>query len=158
MMSKKIMHLSAVVTVFAVIGGVALWTQSSSEANAVEITVHKLATCGCCDDWVKHLRKAGFKVSTHNHRDMNEIRASYGVSPTLSSCHTAIVDGYVVEGHVPAADIKRIIRERPEIAGLAAPGMPLKSPGMQPAGLPPQGYKVLAFDEKGRTSVYADYQ
>ena len=158
MTSNKILRLCALVALLLVGGGAALLTQSSPEADATQVTVYKLASCGCCNDWVKHLREAGFAVATHNLEKMNEIKAANDVPPTLSSCHTAIVDGYVVERHVPADDIKRLLLERPDIVGLTAPGMPQKSPGMQAEGLPTKGYRVLAFDDKGATSVFTDYR
>jgi hypothetical protein len=89
---------------------------------------------------------------------MHAVRAENGVRPRLRSCHTAIVDGYVIEGHVPADDIKRLLSEKPAVVGLTAPGMPHKSPGMQAEGLPPKGYSVLSFDKAGKTSVFTDYR
>ena len=90
-------------------------------------------------------------------QDLSEVIKRYGVPPDLQGCHTAIVDGYVIEGHVPAADIDRLLAERPQIAGLAVPGMPVGSPGMEVEGLEPQPYDVIAFDKQGKTSIYASY-
>ncbi len=122
-----------------------------------QITVYKSPTCRCCAKWVKHMRDQGFFVVSENRRDMRPIKQQYGIEGPLQSCHTAIVDDYVIEGHVPASDVKRMLREKPQIAGLTAPGMPQKSPGMQAEGLPPQGYDVLSFDSEGNTSVYRRY-
>lgn len=88
---------------------------------------------------------------------MSEVITRYQVPPDLQSCHTAIVDGYVIEGHVPAADIDRLLAERPQIAGLAVPGMPVGAPGMEVQGMEPQAYDVIAFDKQGKTSIYASY-
>ena len=122
-------------------------------ADAIEITVYKSTTCKCCDKWVDHLRDAGFTVTSQNSSDMNIIKSSTGVKPKLQSCHTALVEGYVIEGHVPASDIRRLIQERPAVSGLTVPGMPIGSPGMEGPYKDP--YDVLTFDQKGQTKVYA---
>ena len=122
-----------------------------------EVTVYKSATCGCCSKWITHLENEGFKVVSHNKEDMNIIKKEAGLQPGLASCHTAFVDGYVIEGHVPASDIKRILTQKPAVLGLTAPGMPQKSPGMQPEGSAPQGFDVLAFDKSGQTTVFKRY-
>lgn len=122
-------------------------------AKPVAITVYKDPDCGCCKTWIEHLRKNGFKVTSHDTRDMTTIKANFGVKADLQSCHTAIVNGYVVEGHVPAADIKRMLQQRPKIAGIAVPGMPSGSPGME-NGMTDR-YSVIAFDRKGGTKVFA---
>ena len=127
------------------------------QSLANEITVYKSPTCGCCTAWVDHLKAEGFEVTAINRDDMKSIKQQYGVSDKLASCHTAIIDGYVLEGHVPASDVKRLLKEKPTIIGLTAPGMPMKSPGMQAEGLPPKGYDVLAFDKQGKTSVFSHY-
>ena len=102
-----------------------------------------------------HLRENGFEVKTEAVADLRPIKAEYGVRPQHEGCHTAIVDGYVIEGHVPAADIVRLLEERPDIVGLTVPGMPMGSPGMD-GGLP-ESYEVLTFDEAGAETVYASY-
>ena len=102
-----------------------------------------------------HLHENGFEEKTEDVADMRPVKAEYGVRPQHQGCHTAVVDGYVIEGHVPAADIKRLLEERPEVAGLTVPGMPVGSPGME-GGLP-ESYDVLTFDEAGATTVYASY-
>ncbi len=127
------------------------------QASASEIVMYKSPTCGCCTGWVDHLRKEGFTVIEYKKEDMDAIKLLFGVPEKLASCHTAIIDGYVIEGHVPAADIKRLLKEKPTVAGLTAPGMPMKSPGMQQPGLPPKGYDVLSFDKSGKTQVYKKY-
>lgn len=131
-------------------------TSQLSEPTAT-VTVYKSATCGCCSKWITHLENEGFNVVAYNREDMMTIKQDAGLQPELASCHTAFVDGYVVEGHVPANDIKRLLVERPAILGLTAPGMPQKSPGMQTEGLAPQGYDVLAFDKAGNAEVFTSY-
>jgi hypothetical protein len=120
------------------------------------ITVYKTATCGCCKQWIAHLQNNGFKVEARDVANLTPIKRRYGVSPELESCHTAVVQGYVIEGHVPAKDIQRLLQERPKISGLAVPDMPVGSPGME--GPNPEPYDVLTFDQAGRTSVYARYK
>lgn len=115
--------------------------------RAERVIVYKSPTCGCCGEWVKHVRASGLPVEIHELGDVSPIRRRYGVPGSLASCHTAIVAGYAIEGHVPAADIKRLLRERPKLIGLAVPGMVPGSPGMEQG--PPQRYETLAFDEHG---------
>ena len=105
--------------------------------------------------WVTHLEENGFRVETDNVLMLWRVRQQNGVPQAVSSCHTALVDGYVVEGHVPAEDIKRLLDERPDVAGIAVPGMPIGSPGME--GPNPQPYDVLAFDEDGNLSHFASH-
>jgi len=133
-------------------------SQTESTKNTLtEIVMYKSPKCECCTGWAEHLRKEGFSVAVHKREDMDVIKKRYGVTEKLASCHTAIVDGYVIEGHVPAADVKRLLKERPDIVGLTAPGMPMKSPGMQAVGQEPRGYDVLAFDKDGKSTVYHSY-
>jgi len=120
--------------------------------GAPVITVYKTPTCGCCKAWVEHLRAHGFQVETHDKMSLRSIKEEYGVPRELESCHTAVVDGYVVEGHVPADLIERMLKERPQIAGLTVPGMPMGSPGMEGPRKDP--YDVLTFDREGKTTVY----
>ncbi len=138
---------------------VALLGSASASPPAVAgpaITVYKSATCGCCALWVKHLEEAGFDVTVRETEALQAIKAEHGVGDHLASCHTALIDGYVVEGHVPADDIRSMLASRPDIAGLAVPGMIIGTPGMEIAGQPAQPYQVLAFDREGRTTVYAN--
>lgn len=121
----------------------------------MQITVYKDPDCGCCRNWVDHLKKHGFKVTTHDTRDMSSVKSTFSVNSKLHSCHTAVINGYVIEGHVPAADIKRLLRERPKVAGLAVPGMPVGSPGME--GSRSDKYSVMAFDKTGKTKVFANH-
>ena len=118
------------------------------------IHVVKTPTCGCCSDWVTHLRQAGFRVTVANVPDVTPTARRLGVPDDLRSCHTASVGGYAIEGHVPAADIRRLLRERPAASGLAVPGMPMGSPGLEHGG-PRQAYQTILFTRAGRRSVFA---
>jgi len=132
----------------------ALCVGFTAPSFATEVTVYKSPACGCCKEWVKHMQANGFSVTTHDVDDVMYAKTTNGVPLALASCHTAKVDGYVIEGHVPASDIKRLLKERPPVAGLAAPGMPNGSPGMEQGG-PKDRYDVISFDKQGRTAVYA---
>jgi hypothetical protein len=120
------------------------------------VEVYKSPSCGCCGDWVKHLRANGFSVRAHDVEEPTAWRAKFGVPERLGSCHTAIVAGYAIEGHVPAKEIKRLLAERPKAKGLAVPAMPMGSPGMEGPRRDP--YDVLLFDAKGGTRVFASYR
>jgi hypothetical protein len=117
------------------------------------IEVYKHPTCGCCIKWVDHLNANGFVARATNVENIGDVKKTRGVPEQLSSCHTAVVGGYVIEGHVPAADIHRLLKERPAVAGLAVPNMPIGSPGMEGANARP--YDVLTFDTQGRTRVFS---
>lgn len=129
-----------------------LWAVSAG-VYAAEITVYKSPTCGCCKLWIDHLKQNGFTVKAHDTENVAAHKQRLGVLPELASCHTAVVNGYVIEGHVPAADIKRLLKEQPKIIGLAVPGMPMGSPGME--GPVKEAYEVKTFDKKGRVTTYA---
>ncbi|MDP6428306.1 MAG: DUF411 domain-containing protein [Rhodospirillales bacterium] len=120
-----------------------------------EIQVYKTATCGCCGDWVDHLKRNGFAVKVKDLAHLDLIKRMGGVHESLQSCHTAFVSGYTIEGHVPADSIKRLLKEKPSARGLAVPGMPGGSPGMEGADKEP--YEVLIFDDIGGAKVYARY-
>jgi hypothetical protein len=111
------------------------------------VTVYKSPACGCCGEWEEHMRSSGFRLETQKMADVTPLKRKYGVPETLYSCHTATVGGYVLEGHVPAADIKRLLRERTKTTGLAVPGMVPGSPGME-QGVP-QPFSTIAFDDRG---------
>ena len=146
-----IRRIAIVLAALTVASGV-LWAQ---RAQQPVIEVYKTSTCGCCRIWVEHLQSSGFTVRTTDVEDLSGIKAKHGVPSRLQSCHTGVVDGYVVEGHVPAADIQRMLKERPKVAGLAVPGMPIGSPGMEVKGVTPQPFDVMAFQKDGKSSVYA---
>ncbi|MDQ6998513.1 MAG: DUF411 domain-containing protein [Mariprofundus sp.] len=132
-------------------------TEPANKKTMPEVVMYKSPNCECCTGWAEHLSKNGFTVIEHKRDDMDAIKSKYGVTDKLASCHTAIVDGYVIEGHVPAADVERLLKERPDVVGLTAPGMPMKSPGMQSVGQTPKGYDVLAFDHDGKSHVFTHY-
>jgi len=142
---------AALLLVAGVTAGVAVTAQSA----APTIVVYKTPTCGCCSKWVDHLKANGFTVLAQNRDDLAPVRAQHGVPPRVLSCHTALVGSYVVEGHVPAADVKRLLQEKPAIKGIAVPGMPMGSPGME--GPTSQPYDTLAFTADGKTSVFAKH-
>ena len=116
------------------------------------VTVYKSPTCGCCSAWADHMRESGFAVHTIDRKDMDVIKGEKGVPQQLRSCHTATVGDYVIEGHVPASDVKKLLAEKPDAAGIAVPGMPLGSPGMEHPR--PQDYASYAFNDKGEAKVF----
>lgn len=117
--------------------------------------VHKNPSCGCCNSWVEHLRKAGFRVEVREEDNLDAIKQGLGVPPGKGSCHTAEIGGYVVEGHVPASDIKRLLAEKPDARGLVLPGMPMGSPGMEMPDGRVQPYTVELVRRDGSTAAYA---
>lgn len=150
-MSRFTTLIAFTVSGLALAGAVA--AQQKPAAPLVE--VFKSPTCGCCGNWVKHMQANGFIVRTTDMNDLTQIKKSRGVPAAVESCHTAVVNGYVVEGHVPAADVHRLLKEKPAIAGIAVGGMPLGSPGMDFPGTKAQPYNVMAFDKNGATRVFA---
>lgn len=121
-------------------------------SNAEVITVYKSPTCGCCKKWISHLEANGFEVKAYDTHDMQSVKQQNGVADHLASCHTAIVNGYVIEGHVPADSIKRLLKEKPVAAGLTVPGMPMGSPGMEGPRKDP--YNVLLFNRAGDSAIF----
>lgn len=150
-MKKSI--VSAVTAPLFLVGLMA--TTTSYAAELPVMTVYKSPTCRCCTKWVNYMRKQGFEVKAQDMKDLKSIKSISGVKREFASCHTATVGGYIVEGHVPAADVKRILAEKPEAKGITAPGMPMGSPGME--GPRKDKYQVLTFDEKGISGVYANH-
>jgi len=144
-------HYSAVQTIVAF----SLLALLPLNAADPKIDVFKTATCGCCAKWVEHLKANGFEVKVHEVPSTAEYRQKYGVPDKLQSCHTAVVNGYAIEGHVPAREIHRLLKTAPHAKGLAVPGMPAGSPGME--GARSDAYAVVLFDERGGTSVYQKY-
>jgi hypothetical protein len=121
------------------------------------ITVFKSRSCGCCTDWVDYMKAAGFAAVVHDEEEMDMVKDNLGVPSEVRSCHTAQVGKYLVEGHVPAEDIRRLLKEKPAVAGLAVPGMPASAPGMAQPGQPHQAYEVIAFQRGGATEVFAKH-
>ena len=134
----------------------ALAAQRLGAQQAPRVDVYKDPACSCCGLWVAHLQREGFTATATNVPDITAIKVKNHVPGKLQSCHTALVGGYVIEGHVPASDIHRLLKERPKVAGLAVPGMPTGSPGMEGANGKP--YDVLAFNADGTTRVYSTQQ
>ncbi len=133
---------------------IALPTMVLAQAEDLpEIKVYKTPTCGCCVKWIAHLEENGFTVVSETLENLGPIKAANAVPPQLASCHTATVNGYAIEGHVPADIIVRLLREQPEIAGISVPGMPAGSPGME-MGNRRDPYKVISFDKDGNLAVY----
>ncbi|ART80563.1 DUF411 domain-containing protein [Oceanisphaera avium] len=121
---------------------------------AASLTVYKSPSCGCCEDWVSHMQEEGFVVKVIDRDNMLPIKQQAEVSPALASCHTAFIEGYVIEGHVPSADVRQLLETKPQVRGLTIPGMPQSAPGMDIPGTP---YEVLSFDEQGQTQVFSRY-
>ena len=130
--------------------------QPTATGQQPTVTVFKDPNCGCCKEWVEHLRKHAFAVVTKDTADVTPFKRSGRVPERLHSCHTAFVNGYVIEGHVPAADIQRLLKEKPKFAGLAVGGMPIGSPGME-VGKRKDPYDVVAFSRDGSTRVFAKH-
>ena len=126
-------------------------------ATGPQMKVYRSASCGCCTSWGSQIALAGYRIEDHVTEDMDAVKKTHGVSPQQASCHTAVVEGYVIEGHVPASAIQRLLKERPHIRGLAVPGMPMGSPGMEVAGVEAERFEVLAIAHDGTTSVFARY-
>ena len=131
----------------------AVWSGASI---AADITVYKDPNCGCCSKWATHLRDHSFSVTEVAVDDINMYKSKYNVPANMASCHTAIVEDYVIEGHVPAADILRLLKDRPDILGLTVPGMTLGSPGME-VGDQVQAFDVIAINKDGTTTVFSSY-
>ena len=121
-----------------------------------EMTVYKSPTCGCCSKWITHMEENGFKVKAVDIIEMNVVKEKYGIKKNLASCHTGIIDGYFIEGHVPAVDVKRLLAEKSDSKGLTVPGMPIGSPGME-IGDRVDSYQVLSVKSDGSTEVFNQY-
>ena len=153
---KRIVKVAALIGTAAALSAVVLFSGSSPAAPAsVEAIVYKSPTCGCCGLWVDHLKAAGYRVTARDTSDMTAIKRRHGVPASMQSCHTTLVGGYVVEGHVPAEDVTRLLREKPAIIGISAPGMPRGSPGME--GPIKDRYDVVTFDKSGHSRVYSSH-
>ena len=137
--------------------GVSVVFAQAQRESATSVDVFKSATCGCCAKWVDHMRAAGFTVHVTDLQepDLQKMKDRYGVPAKSRSCHTARVGGFTIEGHVPAGEVKRLLEEKPQVVGIAVPGMPLGSPGMEVSGVKPQPYEVVTFDKQGATKVYS---
>lgn len=142
----------------AIAMGVALTLASGiASSGDTPMVVYKNPNCGCCTKWAEQLDKQGFVTDVKPVANINAIKQEVGVPAGMSSCHTAKVGGYFIEGHVPASDIQRLLKEKPDIAGLTAPGMPMGSPGMEVPGRKPQPYKVYSIDKQGKARLFASH-
>ena len=139
----------------AALAAPAITGASRSVAEAGEITVYKSPTCGCCGKWIEHMKAAGFDVRVENVPDVTPIKRRHAVPQELWSCHTSMINGYAIEGHVPADVIRQLLREKKAVAGLAVPGMPQGAPGMEQGMLQKDRYEVLAFTADGGRETYA---
>jgi hypothetical protein len=155
-MSRFRFPILAILGFVAALGlGISLLPGDGTRASAQTITVYKTPWCGCCGDWIKHLQRDGFDVVAIERDDLAPVRQRYDVPDRLASCHTAEIDGYAIEGHVPAAEIRRLLNERPAAKGLSVPGMPMGSPGMEQGGQS-HPYDVVLFGPSG-DAVFAAY-
>lgn len=148
---KAMTRRGALLLAAAAIGG----TSAQAALAAARVEVWKDPSCGCCGGWVRHMRGAGFEVVAHDAADLDAVKRANGVPEALWSCHTALVGGYVVEGHVPASALRRLLAERPGIRGIALPGMPLGSPGMDGPKAEPFIIYALPRDPAAEPAVYA---
>ena len=128
-----------------------------SNKNGIEINLYRDKSCGCCKKWGARMVEGGYKVVDNISNDINYLKISEGISSSLASCHTAFVEGYFIEGHVPGKSIDKLLRDMPDIAGLSVPGMPLGSPGMETSQMATENYDVLAVDFDGKASVFDSY-
>ncbi len=153
-MTREISRRTVLMEWAAVVAGAIFLPRGAAAQAKVPITVYKDPNCGCCAKWVAHMAASGFSPTVTDTHDMKSIKDRYNVPPSLESCHTTLVGDYVIEGHVPAADIRKLLAQKPAgIVGLTIPGMPASAPGMDL--LPFQPYTVLTFDGVGNTGVFA---
>ncbi len=148
--------IAGAVLLLGLVGYLAIGVPSDASAST-KMIVYKSPTCGCCNAWIDHMKEAGYDVEVQDMPNVMPVKDREGVLPSLRSCHTATIAGYVVEGHVPAEQISRMLAEQPSIRGIAVPGMPIGSPGME-QGDPSdyQDYQVVAFNNEGEMTVYAE--
>lgn len=134
-----------------------LYAETKSADKSVDIVVHRSPTCSCCGKWVDHLKQNNFNVKDIVSDDVQTIKNQYGITKELASCHTAIVDGYAIEGHVPANDIRTLLKDKPDVVGITVPGMPSGTPGMEMGGKK-DAYQVISFDKKNQHQVFSSYK
>ena len=151
--NKSVIVLAS--TLLIVVAGLFIFMSPKPSDAATRMVVYQDPNCGCCSQWIDHVRAAGIEVEIRKTNEMAKVKLQNGISRNLQSCHTGVIDGYIVEGHVPAEDVLRMLEERPEIKGLSVPGMPKGSPGMEqgdPADY--QAFDVVAFDGRGQMTRY----
>ncbi|NOS74695.1 MAG: DUF411 domain-containing protein [Methyloglobulus sp.] len=151
---KKVKHFLAATLLLS--AGFA-WADVAQAEEKIDIVVNRSPTCSCCGKWVEHLKQNNFNVKDVVSDDVQAIKDKYGVTQELASCHTALVNGYVVEGHVPAKDIRTLLKNKPDVVGITVPGMPSGTPGME-MGSKKDAYQVISFDKKNQHQVFSNYQ
>lgn len=132
-------------------------TQAKIDPSLPIVTVYKNSGCNCCNKWVKHMEDSGFRVEAHNVNNMQKHKENAKLGVGMGSCHTAFVGDYSIEGHVPAWDVKRMLKEKPDISGLTVPRMPVGTPGMEIPGKPADPYQVISFKDGKEVGVFSDY-
>lgn len=155
-MKRSFLVLTLVWLVWGAMACTPAATPSSVAENAPTIiTVYKSPTCGCCGGWIEYVQEHGYRVRVEQITDVTSIKTRYQIPVELQSCHTSLVGGYVVEGHVPVEALEQLLAERPSVKGIAVPGMPIGAPGMEQPGVAPEPYEVLTFDAVGNTAVFS---
>ena len=135
-----------------------VWDKSTvSYRGSRKITVYRSPSCGCCGGWIAHMKKHGFDITDIKTDNLDSIKQKYNLPQDLASCHTAIIDGYILEGHIPADDIKRFLTQKPNLKGLTVPAMPIGTPGMESGNIK-QPFTVLAWNQQGNTTVFNRYE
>ncbi len=158
-MSRSVFKLFFITLFFQSVNAASIWDKPiENSVDNVSAKVYRSATCGCCKKWIKHVQQHNIKVEDNvlEQRELQQFKRQYGIAANLQSCHTAVVGSYVVEGHVPAADMMRMVKEKPAIAGLSVPQMVTGSPGME-MGARKDPFSVVSFDESGKFEVYNSY-
>lgn len=150
--------LSYAALILLLAGGAIWYIMDNYEQQSPDIVMYKNPGCQCCDEWAHYMQANGYSIAIDKSVDVRSVKADYNVPYDLASCHTAIIDGYVVEGHVPADAVKRLLNERPDAIGLAVPGMPTGSPGMEIPGRENEPYDVYLIDQNGQRTVFSSYQ
>ena len=149
---SNLRHYMVIFLLIFVAGGSNVAVGAEQKLEVPEIVVYKSETCSCCNEWIAHLEQNNFKVSYNNVKNLNQIKKKYNIDPKLYACHTAIIDKYIVEGHIPFFVINKLLIERPDVVGIATPGMPAGSPGMPSDN--PIPYKVYSFDKSGKIKIF----
>jgi hypothetical protein len=133
------------------------WAEIAKTEEKIDVVVNRSPTCSCCGKWIEHLKQNNFNVKDVVSGDVQAVKNKYGITQELASCHTAIVNGYVVEGHVPANDIRTLLKNKPDVVGITVPGMPSGTPGMEMGGKK-DAYQVVSFDKKNQHQVFNSYK
>ena len=148
--------LISLLTISLLVFNASINAKPIAAGKPIDIVVYRSPTCGCCGKWLEHLKQNNFNVKDIVTDDVQAIKQKYGVSEAMASCHTAIVDGYVIEGHVPANDVMTLLKNKPKIVGIAVPGMPSGTPGMEMGGKR-DAYNVMSFDKENHSAIYHSY-